>query len=91
MLGEVRDSARSAGLPVTLFAGFLIAMLWAVVVFHARVDRNQAIAGAMQANSQLARAFEEHAVRTLAQAKQLAAMIRTEYSRRQNHRSGAAI
>ena len=81
ILGEVRDSARSAGLPVTLFAGFLIAMLWGAAVFYARVDRNQAIAGAMQANSQLARAFEEHAVRTLAQAKQLAAMVRTEYSR----------
>ena len=78
---EVRDSARGASLGLMLVAGFLIAVLWGAAVFYAQVDRNYAIEGAMRANSQLAHVFEEHAVRTLAQAKQLAAVVGTEYSR----------
>ena len=81
ILREVRDSARGASLGVMLVAGFLIAVLWGAAVFYAQVDRNYAIEGAMRANSQLAHVFEEHAVRTLAQAKQLAAVVGTEYSR----------
>jgi PAS domain S-box-containing protein len=68
------------GFAVAAFAVALVVLIWVVVINFAQRERIQTINAEMRANAKLARAFEEHAVRTLAQATQLAVVIRRQYA-----------
>ena len=79
--GGTDDSGLRYRNGVAVFALVLIALIWLAANLAAQRDRRQAIEGVMMANSQLARVFEEHTVRALTQAQQLAVLIRSEYQR----------
>jgi PAS domain S-box-containing protein len=63
-----------------------IALMWVAVIAQARFERREAIAAAIERNSNLAVAFEEFTVRTIDGADAVANYVRREYARR-----GAAI
>jgi diguanylate cyclase (GGDEF)-like protein/PAS domain S-box-containing protein len=59
----------------------LIALLWGVVLFERQSAREDAIAAAYNANSNLAIAFEEQTVRALHSIDQALALVKREYLR----------
>ena len=63
-----------------------IALMWVAVIAQARFERREAIAAAIERNSNLAVAFEEFTVRTIDGADAVARYIKREYAR-----TGAAI
>jgi diguanylate cyclase (GGDEF)-like protein len=64
----------------TLLSVMMIAVVWAGVVFHLKVENNGAEAAAVQNSSNLARAFEEHLSRSLNEIDRSLKIIRTNYS-----------
>ncbi len=58
-----------------------IGLMWVAVIAQARFERHEAIAAAVDRNSNLAVAFEEFAVRTIDGADAVARYIRSEYAR----------
>jgi PAS domain S-box-containing protein len=79
---------RLAG-PNAVIAGVCvaaIALMWVAVTAQARFERREAIAAAIERNSNLAVAFEEFTVRTIDGADAVARYIKREYAR-----AGAAI
>lgn len=76
---------RYAGLPlnlgIALASAAAIAGLWLVTAQRIVFEQEQAVAAAMQSNSNLAIAFEEQVFRTLKSAEQVAAFVREEYLR----------
>jgi PAS domain S-box-containing protein len=63
-----------------------IGLMWIAVIAQARYERREAIAAAIERNSNLTVAFEEFAVRTIDSADEVAKYVRREYAR-----SGARI
>jgi PAS domain S-box-containing protein len=63
-----------------------IGLMWIAVIAQARFERREAIAAAIERNSNLAVAFEEFTVRTIDGADAVARYIKREYAR-----AGAAI
>ena len=63
-----------------------IALMWVAVIAQARFERGEAVAAAIDRNSNLAVAFEEFSVRTIDGADAVANYVRREYGR-----SGAGI
>jgi PAS domain S-box-containing protein len=79
---------RLSGTNAVIAAVCLVAigLMWVAVIAQARFERREAIAAAIDRNSNLAVAFEEFAVRTIDGADAVARYIRREYAK-----SGAAI
>jgi PAS domain S-box-containing protein len=63
-----------------------IGLIWVAIIAQARYERREAIAAAIERNSNLTVAFEEFAVRTIDGADAVAKYVRREYAR-----SGARI
>lgn len=72
---------------VLILLAYLImtAGLWLAAVQRIAAERSQAVAAAMQANANLAIAFEEQTSRTLKAAEQIAAFAREQYLAHERH------
>jgi hypothetical protein len=70
-----------AELTFWLFAAVLLALTWIAVGLKAREDRDNALIATVRANGNLARAFEEHTVRTLASVDQTVLFLKYQYER----------
>ena len=57
----------------------MIAVVWGSIDFHLSVERERAEQGAIQENSNLARVFEEHIVRTLTGVDRSLLLLRSAY------------
>ena len=64
-----------------LFAAVLLALTWWAVEFKARTDRDHEVQVVIRGNANLARAFEEHIVRTLAAVDQTVLFLKYQYER----------
>src|ERR1051326_7049233 len=67
-----------------VIAGFCLALIgitWSAVLIQSQLDRQKAIAGAFRQNSNLARAFEEQAIRTLKAVDSATLFLKREYAR----------
>ncbi|MDP3700780.1 MAG: diguanylate cyclase [Hylemonella sp.] len=88
-LGEAASGPASwrarASAPLNLAIGLVcvvaIVGIWWVTLQRIAFERDQALAAAMQANSNLAIAFEQQVFRTLKSAEQVAAFVREQYLR----------
>ena len=69
----------------TLLCVLMIALVWAGVEFHLRVEYADAERGAVQNSANLARAFEEHLSRTLNEIDRSLKAIRSNYLLDPNH------
>jgi hypothetical protein len=82
---ELADNARAAGsgavTGVLVLAGFVVLALWLTVGMSLRRDDSQETSQAEAGIDNLALAFAEHSARTLAQADQLARLVRADYRR----------
>ena len=67
---------------LALFGLLLIGLVWAVTTQRIAFERSEAIAHATRQNSNLVIAFEEHTIRTLKAADQVARFVRHEYAAR---------
>jgi PAS domain S-box-containing protein len=63
-----------------------ITLMWVAVIAQARFERREAVAAAIERNSNLAVAFEEFSVRTIDGAEAVANYVKREYAR-----SGGAV
>jgi hypothetical protein len=66
---------------IVIFCLILVAITWGAVIAQAQLDRQKAIDNAFKQNSNLAKAFEEEAVRTLKGVDAAALFIAHEYAR----------
>jgi diguanylate cyclase (GGDEF)-like protein len=64
---------------VAVFCGCLVALAWAATVQRVSFEREEALQAEMEANANLAMAMEEHTVRTLRAAEQVATFVRHQY------------
>lgn len=64
-----------------LFAAVLLALTWSAVAWKARTEREQQLQAVVRSNGNLARAFEEHTVRTLAAVDQTVLFLKYQYER----------
>lgn len=64
-----------------LFAAVLLALTWSAVAWKARIERDQQLQAVVRSNGNLARAFEEHTVRTLAAVDQTVLFLKYQYER----------
>jgi len=64
----------------TLLSVMMIAVVWAGVGFHLKVENDGAEAGAVQNSANLARAFEEHLSRSLNEIDRSLKIIRSNYT-----------
>ncbi|MFT0532685.1 diguanylate cyclase domain-containing protein [Castellaniella hirudinis] len=74
------DKPLSAAVGLLFLA--VIAFIWFAVIHRVYTEREQAVQAAMQANANLAMAFEQELYRTLKSAEQVAAFVREETARR---------
>ncbi|MDD5296498.1 MAG: ATP-binding protein [Rhodocyclaceae bacterium] len=63
------------------FAAFVIAVLWGAVVYKADLERRLAVEMAYRDNANLARAFEEHTIRTLKSVDQAVLFLKFQYEK----------
>lgn len=68
-------------LAIYAFALVVIYLFWGAVLVLANHDRERTIADVMTSNANLARAFEEHTVRTLNAVDQLSLLIKKQYEK----------
>ncbi len=66
---------------IVAFTALVVGIGWAMAIVYLRDERQREIAHVMQANANLARAFEEHTIRTIKQVDQLVLLIRAQYER----------
>ena len=66
---------------VVLVCALAIAAIWSVAQYRITLERQQALAGALQSSAKLAAAYEQQAYRTLKAAEQVAAFVREQYLR----------
>jgi len=71
--------ATPLSLAIALGCMVAIAGFWLVTLQRVAVEREQAVASAMQSNANLAIAFEQQVFRTLKAAEQVAAFVREQY------------
>jgi len=64
---------------VAVFCGCLVALVWAATLQRAGFEREEALQAEMEANANLAVALEQHTVRTLRAAEQVATFVRHQY------------
>ena len=76
-----RYALPGLGSAVIAFSLLLIVALWLGAVWLGARDQRMAVENVTRANNQLARVFEEHTVRSLAEAAQLAGLVRSQYLR----------
>jgi diguanylate cyclase (GGDEF)-like protein len=74
--GWLRATAQGS----TLLSAMMIAVVWAGVGFHLKVENDGAEAAAVQNSSNLARAFEEHLSRSLHEIDRSLKIIRSNYT-----------
>lgn len=74
---------RGLGLSVAVvaFGLILVSVLWSVVLTEERTERDEVISAAVKQHSNLAVAYEEHVVRTLAGLDSALLIVRQEYRR----------
>lgn len=77
-LSEWRGGVRLA---IVAFSLILVGVLWTLVLLEQSSERKSAIAAAVQQNSNLALAYEEHVARTLKGLDGVLVLIRREYLR----------
>jgi PAS domain S-box-containing protein len=90
-LGTLEPTLRRIGAPARRFFGTnaaiagvclaAIALMWIAVITQARFERREAIAGAIERNSNLAVALEQFTVRTIDGADAVANYVKREYAR----------
>ena len=71
---------------VAAFSVFLVVITWAAIAYTVALERDLTLRTAVKETANLARAFEEHVVRTIRQVDQVALFVKDEYER-----NGAAI
>ena len=64
-----------------MFAAVLLALTWSAVEYKARAERLHEVESAVRGNANLARAFDEHVVRTLAAVDQTVLFLKFQYQR----------
>jgi two-component system sensor histidine kinase BarA len=64
-----------------MFAAILLALTWSAVAYKARAEREQQVQSVVRGNANLARAFDEHVVRTLGAVDQTVLLLKFEYQR----------
>jgi diguanylate cyclase (GGDEF)-like protein/PAS domain S-box-containing protein len=76
-------NCRGLGLSVAVvaFGLILVSVLWSVVLTEERTERDEVISAAVKQHSNLAVAYEEHVVRTLAGLDSALLIVRQEYRR----------
>ena len=72
-------------LVIVAFCLVLIAAIWGAVIVASRTERAQTIADAVRQNSNLAKVFEEHALRTIKGIDAAALFVVGEYARLGSH------
>ena len=76
-----RLASIDAGLMIAAFTLFVLGVMWAFVYGKAETERELTLGAAIKENGNLARAFEEHSVRTIRSADQLVLFVRDQYER----------
>jgi diguanylate cyclase (GGDEF)-like protein/PAS domain S-box-containing protein len=66
---------------IVVFSAALVALIWAVFIVESRSERDEAVATALEQNSNLAVAYEEHIVRTIKGLDAVIRFTRYEYGR----------
>lgn len=66
---------------VVLVCALAIAAIWSVAQYRITLERQQALAGALQSSAKLAAAYEQQVYRTLKAAEQVAAFVREQHLR----------
>ncbi len=70
---------RAASQGTTYFGLAMIALIWLSVHFHLAVERESTQQAAVQNSSNLARAFEEHLIRSLTEIDKALVFLRENY------------
>jgi two-component system, NarL family, sensor histidine kinase BarA len=75
--------STSRGLVWTIasFALFMIAVLWGAIIYKIEVERALEVSAIERQNSNLARAFEEHTIRTLKSVDQAVLFLQFQYEK----------
>jgi PAS domain S-box-containing protein len=76
-----RTTVSRANLALALLTLAVVAALWGVTLERIRFERQQASGDAMHRNASLARAVEEHTIKTLSGVDQTLSIVKYEYSR----------
>lgn len=82
VLGEIRRKSlvlRSFGTVIILFGVFLISFIWIGLYFKVQSERQLASHSAEQETANLARAFEEHTLRTITSTDQAVLFLKYQY------------
>lgn len=75
------DERRRLFAPIVAVGVALIALVWVSVVYKAQADREMVIRAINTSNLNLARAFEEHTVRTIKSADQAVLFLKYQYEK----------
>lgn len=75
------DERRRLFAPIVAIGVALILLVWAAVVYKAQVDEEMVIRSINTSNLNLARAFEEHTVRTIKSADQAVLFLKYQYEK----------
>ena len=78
-LGRVIAHPSAMNLFIVVLSLGLIAVVWATTIHRVNFERNATIADEFRQNSNFARAFEEHTIRTLKSIDQVLLLIRYQY------------
>lgn len=70
---------RNASITIMLFSVILLVFFWTGLYFKVEKERQSEIANAFRDTANMARAFEEHSLRTIKTADQVALFIKHEY------------
>ncbi len=82
---HLRHLGRLAQSGAAILGLLSIALVWVSVIHSMSVERTQALRGAVQSTGNLARAFEEHVVRSVKQADQALLAMRKSYQGDPDH------
>lgn len=75
------DERQRLFAPIVAVGVALIVLVWGAVVYKARVDEEMVVRAINTANLNLARAFEEHTVRTIKSADQAVLFLKYQYEK----------
>ncbi len=78
-------ASGSPGGGVFVFALVMLVLTWSAVVASIGQDRRESLNSAFVANANLARAFEEHSVRTLKSVDQAVLFLKYQYEKNDGH------
>lgn len=80
-MGKLKPLLRASIQGVTLLALAMIALIWFAVEFNMSGEREQALHGAERNIENLARVFEEHVIRTIAEVDKTILFVRNAYEK----------